>query len=433
MQHIRIFLFLVASIFATVAVSQTRIRTVHEAKKGETLSSISQQYGVSVEALAGANPEISSQPDKKIKRGYLINIPESVAAVVATRDTFCVAVVLPFTAEGKEGERSIEYYRGLLMAAEKERETGRCLKFVAIDEPGVKQGVAEVVTQLTQITPNVVVGPLYPSHFQAVSTYANAYRVKNIIPFSSKVKQVETNPYVYLLNTPEALQHSNSFELFHSKFSGSRVIVIRTTDSSESHLVNYWMDQMLKGAYEVQTLPESFTPSDLQQAMSAQKRNVVIVDGSNQNVVLGVVQKLQNFQTSYGQYKFSVVGHGAWQQFSMEYSELLSALDTYILATDFYNAYSKAVIDFEEQYFNWFKEYPLLLHPRMGELGYDTGLYIFSANEQNSLVNQQGKTIDYLQSKLKFKRLGIGGYTNTSMMFIHYTPNHKVELIELQK
>ena len=175
MQHIRIFLFLVASIFATVAVSQTRIRTVHEAKKGETLSSISQQYGVSVEALAGANPEISSQPDKKIKRGYLINIPESVAAVVATRDTFCVAVVLPFTAEGKEGERSIEYYRGLLMAAEKERETGRCLKFVAIDEPGVKQGVAEVVTQLTQITPNVVVGPLYPSHFQAVSTYANAW------------------------------------------------------------------------------------------------------------------------------------------------------------------------------------------------------------------------------------------------------------------
>jgi hypothetical protein len=160
---------------------------------------------------------------------------------------------------------------------------------------------------------------------------------------------------------------------------------------------------------------------------------VVIVDGSNQNVVLGVAQKLQNFQTSYGQYKFSVVGHGAWQQFSMEYSELLSALDTYILATDFYNAYSKAVIDFEEQYFNWFKEYPLLLHPRMGELGYDTGLYIFSANEQNSLVNQQGKTIDYLQSKLKFKRLGIGGYTNTSMMFIHYTPNHKVELIELQK
>ena len=433
MQYFRTFLFILTFFLATVAVCQTRIRTVHETQKGETLNSLSQQYGVSVEALVSVNPEISSQPDKKIKRGFLINIPEGKNAVVAECDTLCIAVVLPFTAEGKEGSRSVEYYRGLLMAADKERESGRSLKFVAIDEPGVKAGVAEVIEQLTSTSPNVIVGPLYPTHFQAIATFANAYRVKNVIPFSSKVKQVETNPYIYLINTPVDLVQSNSFELFHSKFRGSRVVVVRTTDASESNLVNSWMDNMLKDAYEVQTLPEAFTSAELQQAMSRDKRNVVVIDGSNQQVVLGVVQKLYDFQKANANYRISVVGHSAWQQFSMEYSELLSTLDTYVLTPDFYNAYSKQVIDFEDKYFSSFKEYPLLLHPRMGELGYDTGVFLFNCNEKNTLLDQQGRPIDYLQTKLNFKRLGNGGYVNTSLMFIHYTPDHKVELIELKK
>lgn len=423
-----ILLFALCGVFAH---AQVRIGSVHEVEKGETLYSLSRRYGVTVEALLSVNPEISSQPNKKIKRGYLINIPETAPVQVA--DTFKLAIVLPFSAEGKEGERSIEYYRGLLMAADAERENGRCVSIVAIDEPPVKESMTDVVNALTNTQIDALVGPLYPTHFPSITTFANAYRVKNIIPFSSKVKQVETNRYVYLLNTPQEQLNKSSFELFHSQFAGSRCVVVRTVDSSESSLVNYWMDKMLTQQYELQSLSQTFSDQELQQALVTGKQNVLIIDGSNQQAVIGVLQRIQEFKKNHPGYQLAVIGHNAWQEFSMEYSELLGTLNTYLVAQDFYNAYSKAVINFEDKYFNWFKTYPLMLHPRMGELGYDTGLYLFKSSEANSLVDQQGKKVDYLQSNLKFQQLGNGGCVNSNLMFIHFTPSNKVELIEIKK
>ena len=422
MQYLRIIILIIGAFCAAMATSQTRIRLVHEVEKGETLNSIAQRYKVEVDAVVALNPDIPANPDKKLKRGYLINIPEAKAAV--SRDTFKLAVVLPLSAEGKEGERSVEYYRGLLMAVDAERQKGRCFSVTAIDEPGVKEGMTDAIAALTVAAPHAIVGPLYPTHFQALATYANAYRVKTVIPFSSKVSQVENNPYLYLLNTPQQMVQPNSFELFKSRFSGCRCVVVRTVDASEATLVNYWVDNMLRGGYEVQTLAQAFTNEQLAQALSKERRNVFVIDGSNAQAVVNILQRIYDFTKTAPGYKISVVGHNAWQQFTMEHSELLSQLDTYVLAHDFYNAYSKSVIDFEERYFSWFKEYPLLLHPRMGELGYDTGCFLFA---------QQAKPT-YLQTNFNFKQVAPqGGYANTSLMFVHFTPDNKVELIELKK
>lgn len=422
MQYLRILILIFGALYANFVTSQTRIRLVHEVEKGETLNSISQRYNVPVAEVVALNPDVSSNPEKKLKRGYLINIPESKKEQAVPRDTFKLAVVLPFSAEGKEGERSVEYYRGLLMAIDTERQKGRCFSVTAIDEPSVKEGMTDAIATLTADVPHAIVGPLYPTHFQALATFANAYRVKTVIPFSSKVKQVETNPYLYLLNTPQDIVQQNSFELFNSRFSGYRCVVVRTIDASESTLVNYWMDCMLRRGYEVQTLAQSFTNDQLAQSLSKERRNVFVVDGSNAQAVISILQRIYEFTQTHPGYKIAVVGHNAWQQFTMEHSELLSQLDTYVLAHDFYNAYSKSVIEFEEQYFSWFKEYPLLLHPRMGELGYDTGRYL--------LIKQVKPT--YLQTNFNFKQVTpTGGYVNTSLMFVHFTPNNKVELIEL--
>ena len=432
--YIRIVFLLLMVTYASMGIAQKRVVAVHEVKKGETLYSLSKQYGVTIEALTAVNPDISKQPDKKLKSGYLINIPQNEKTVAPSVDTLKLAVVLPFSAEGKEGKRSVEFYRGLLMAMDKERECGACMSVMAIDEPQVKEELANVIATLNSYEGlDAVIGPLYPTHFQELSDFCKASEVENIVPFSSKVKQVETNPYIYLLNTPQDIVEKNSFELFESRFEGSRCVVIRTVDGSEATIVNSWIDKLLMRQYEVQTLSASFTVQDLQQAMSQSKSNVIILDGSNQQEVLNILQRINKFRESNGQYKFAVVGHNAWQQFSMEYNELLSALDTYLLAGDFYNAYNLSVIEFEDKYYNWFKEYPMILHPRMGELGYDTALFILNFNKEQSGVDIQWNKLDYLQTRFNFTQIGNGGCANTTLMFVRFTPNNKVELIELKK
>ena len=434
--YIRTVFLLLMFACATLSVAQKRVVAVHEVKKGETLYSLSKQYGVTLEDLTAVNPDISKNPDKKLKSGYLINIPqnENDKTEVTTEDTFKLAVVLPFSAEGKEGKRSIEFYRGLLMAMDKERERGACVSVMAIEEPQVKEGVTNVTTTLSTCDGlDAVVGPLYPTHFQEISDFCKTHQLENVIPFSSKVKQVEANPYIYLLNTPQNIVEQNSFDLFESKFEDRRCVVIRTIDGAEAPLVNSWIEKMLMRQYEVQTLSASFTVQDLQQALSLTKSNVIIFDGSNQQESLNILQRINKFREVNGRYKFAVVGHNAWQQFSMEYNELLSTLDTYLLAGDFYNAYNHSVIEFEDNYYKWFKEYPMMLHPRMGELGYDTGLFVLNFHKYQSGADIQWNKVGYLQTKFNFTQVGSGGYANTTLMFVRYTPNNKVELIELKK
>ena len=432
MQLIRPILLILLTFFTSTVIAQNVIRTVHEAKKGETLNSLSEYYSVTVDALLSVNPEMSSNPKKKIKRGYLVNIPERIFGdySVVSKDTFCLAVVLPLSASGKEGERCLEYYRGLLMAVDKVRQNGRCIKVVAIDEPGVKKGISEVVSKLNNLNPDAIVGPLYPSHFQPISAVSQSKNIQTIVPFSSKVKEVETNPNLYLLNTPLSVVQEVSYSLFCSKFRGRRCVIIRTNDASDADVVNYWVNRLWQQNYEVHTLSQGFSRQELMSALSISKPNVIILDGSNKDDVLTILNKVHEYTNGGKNNRISVVGHNAWQLFSMEYDELFCTLDTYVLAQDYYNAHSKQVIDFEEKYYEWFKKYPLMLHPRMGELGYDTGLYLFTASEGDAQVDHKGKRIEYLQSNLKFKKLVNGGYVNSSVIFLHFDSSNIPDIVE---
>lgn len=430
MLNLRLITIVILLLGFTSANAQLRIQKVHETLKGETLSSIANLYDVPIEDLTKVNPDISSNPNKKFKSGYLINIPVKAGTISEITDTLSVAVVLPFTSDGKEGKRCIEFYRGLLMSCDTERQNGRCLKVIGFEEPVANQDITEVIAQLSEVTPDVIIGPLYPSHFSPISVYAKNNKVKNLIPFSSKVQDSDISPYTYILNTPENLVVENGYKLFRSVFNQCRCIVVPTEDASEKNLINSLLAKVITDGDMVVTLSQDFSFENYMEALDKNTTNVLLFDGDNQQQVLKILRKINEFNKQLVGYNIAVVGHNAWQQFSMEYNDLLCSLNTHILAQDFYNAYSKDVIDFEDQYFSWFKEYPLQLHPRMGELGYDIGIYLFSTDPQGQNLSENKL---YLQTKFTFEKGVNEESINTHLMFIRYAPNYKLELIELKQ
>ena len=66
----------------------------------------------------------------------------------------------------------------------------------------------------------------------------------------------------------------------------------------------------------------------------------------------------------------------------------------------------------------------------MGELGYDTGIYLFSTTSQGQNL---GKVKPYLQTKFHFEKGANEESVNTHLMFIRFAPNYKLELIEFKK
>ena len=419
---------------------QSTIRLVHEVQKGETLYSLSKKYNVTIDEILGVNPELSHRKNAKVKHGYLLNIPHTSKATqpsnsINAKDTFNLAVILPFTSNNTISERVVEYYRGILLATHAAKSAGYSVEVSAFDEPSQKESIIPLLNEVSQSKFDFIVGPLYPTHFNDVCAFAHDNKQRTIIPFSSKVSNASSNPFVYLLNTPGTMANRKVAQLFDATFKPARIIIVRTKKSDKQELIEHLTHHFISNKYEVQTLPSTIFTEDIKRVVTTERQNVFIFDGSDWNSSFKLLQTIANFKSSQPLYRISVVGHNEWQNYAMDNSDILHDANTYILASDFYNAYEKAVIDFEETYKKWFKTYPIIYLPRMGELGYDSGLFMFNAlalygkDFENQEVNA-----NYLQTKFNFERISNnGGYANTNMMFIHYSQNQKVECIELKK
>ena len=71
----KIFTIMLAMMFSVTVMAQTQpYREMHKVKKKETLFGIAQKYGITVDELTKANPEMQ-MPDYKLKKGDYIYIP----------------------------------------------------------------------------------------------------------------------------------------------------------------------------------------------------------------------------------------------------------------------------------------------------------------------------------------------------------------------
>ena len=102
----------------------TNWQAIHEVKKKETVFGIAQNYGITMEQLRVANPQLL-QPGYQLKKGEKLYIPFA-AKPLATgpQETIGIAsrpirlgVMLPLHDVNGDGRRMVEYYRGVLISS----------------------------------------------------------------------------------------------------------------------------------------------------------------------------------------------------------------------------------------------------------------------------------------------------------------------------
>ncbi|MBR6262789.1 MAG: LysM peptidoglycan-binding domain-containing protein, partial [Prevotella sp.] len=135
MKLIKCFFILVLLITCTASYSQsTNIRTQHKVEKNESVFGIAKKYGVTLEELIDANPKMK-QPGYELNRGTMLSIPygknqtppssskDNTAKPATTQVTgkkeVKVGVMLPLHDNDGDGRRMVEYYRGLLLGADR--------------------------------------------------------------------------------------------------------------------------------------------------------------------------------------------------------------------------------------------------------------------------------------------------------------------------
>ena len=135
-------LLLIALLFAglgAMAQGGKKWREMHKVKKSETIYGIARDYGLTVDELVKANPDMGV-PGYTLKKGDYIFIPypssqPSQAAPKAQASALKVGVLLPLHNVDGDGRRMVEYYRGMLMACEDLKKEGRSIDIQAWNVP----------------------------------------------------------------------------------------------------------------------------------------------------------------------------------------------------------------------------------------------------------------------------------------------------------
>lgn len=404
----------------------------YKVKRKDTAYSLAKANNITVEDLMEANPAMRSD-GYKLKKGTTIRIPVKTYPTQQQYkglSTIRVAIVLPFSGSGVENVRSVEFYRGLLMGISELKKAGKNVIVSAWEEPAADKGIAQLLGEVTAQNPDVIIGPLYPGHFNDVTSLASKKR-KVAIPFFSNVPQVGHKENVFVVNTPAGYEKELMTGLFTQTFGKNRQIVfLSTKEGGKKDFCTALESQLVNMNYNICHTAITSTASEIKALLGnpAKGAFLLVPDDDSETTLKQLFDTSKQLRTLMPGCEVSIAGYENWIALSEKgLKQQMHEADTYVFTPNYYFPYTSAALSFDTLYKKWFKTTLLDSKPRMAPLGYDFarvflgGLaaygydYGTQAPAPQSVASQAK-----LQTDLRFARVKGGGFVSRSMWLVHF-------------
>ena len=260
---------------------------IHEVKPKETLSALSRQYGVRIDDIREANPEITggliigqqvriprskitlAQPDKPIQeanpdQGTTIsdgrspgdeqNKPCRTKAFIHKNDLFDLAILLPLNVEQNDNLpfsdtldpdyfRFYEFLEGTYMALDSLRQAGLNLSLSVFDTERNPETIRKIIKsgQLSQV--DLIIGPVFRSELEVVAPFANSRQIPLVNPLSS-YDLSHGNRFVFQARLNPDLQISEAINYLASQYSSNMVIVGRMAEKNQPDFQRFYQQMV---------------------------------------------------------------------------------------------------------------------------------------------------------------------------------------------
>ncbi|OIP82799.1 MAG: hypothetical protein AUK44_06945 [Porphyromonadaceae bacterium CG2_30_38_12] len=446
--------------------NQKTIMMEHVVEKKQTLFAISRKYNVSQDELKKANPEL----EKGLKTGMVLHIPQSVNTNKATsngkndtenslvtqadkqeisdkkpivsipvlsstptyltrltnkvkpnQQAIKVAILLPLTMENQKNdavnERFQEFYAGFLIAANAAKSKGVSLEIYSYDTEKSEEKMAEVLQQTNLKQVDLIVGPAYSNQISSVSEFALQHKIPTIIPFSSKVPELNSNPYLLQFNPSSDAELDYFFNLLSSKQKSYNLIFMDLSESSYSdygyQFSSNLKEMLLKNAIDFHVLP-SVTEQNIATTtyFEKDKINVVIFNTEKFSGIFPYIAYLNNKSS-----EFEIV---LYEQYSWKNQNTTRKFKSLSVAPFKANLNDSEYLNYTQLFQKYFDWKVSTTNPRYDVLGYDLGNYFIA------MLYQYGGQFDWgknklplasgVQSYLKFERYNaLGGFVNKQL------------------
>lgn len=445
MKRITIFLILLAALFFCVEAYPQQVRTndLHKVKRSETIFGIARKYGLTVDELIKANPEMNT-PGYELKKGDYIVIPapakakttESASAQTQSsakgKYSVKVGVVLPLHNVDGDGRRMTEYYRGLLMACDDLKRNGLNIAICAYNSPN-DGDIYQVLAMKDLAKCDVIFGPLYTKQVKPLAEFARDNGIKLVIPFSITGNDVQTNPNIFQVYQPAERFNSEVIKQFTTRFANYHVVVIDCNDkTSDKGIFTFGLRKKLEEKSISCSVTNLNSSDDMfAKAFSDTKPNMVILNTGRSPELNQALSKLDALQAVKPAAAISMFGYTEWLMYVKYDQAKFCHYDTYIPTTAFYNSYAAKTKTFESRYNASFKSGMMDYLPRFALTGYDHGMFFLQgiASKGKKFTGaERGSNV--LQTPLQFVQAAKdSGFQNNSIMFVHYNRNNNVSIV----
>lgn len=361
-------------------------------------------------------------------RKMLLAAATQLAVLIATAQ-ISVGVFLPFKQKGALADRSVEYYRGLLMAIDSLSHDGTSFKVTAAD----CGTTAADMKALLDETKNGVFDIVFCSSNQEQLSVVNEYSIKNgtkfTMPFGGRYDEWVSNPNFYALKVTQTDYTPKAYKLLSDAFRNKTFYVVFAGKNKEICPFAKYLTKYVKG---VKTLSLADKEKKVAEAVADEKAVIVaaMYDTQTQNTLLNFIQQIPNRQAA-------LVGYSSWYEKAQGTDEVkaLSNCNTYLILNNFQRQNLPRTKKFLTQYEDNFNIKPVNELFSFPMWGFDTGYYLLKGltRHKKDFYDQPLYSAP-LQSALRFEpRASKQGLINTSCLLLHFKLDNTQELIEIKE
>jgi hypothetical protein len=462
-RYFMLFVMLFITVGIVSAQESESIRGLHKVKRKETIFGISRMYDLTIDELLNANPEMK-EPGYELKKGTELRIPFPSNAVKTTQSVqtepavqqnqtantsqiasakksddltkrpIRLGVMLPLHDINGDGKRMVEYYRGILMACDSLKSLGISVDVYAwnASEDG---DIHQIMDKKEAQNCDIIFGPLYSKQMEAMSFFVDRHDIQLVIPFSINAPQLTTNRHIFQVWQSPNDQNEAVITQFLNRFKDYHPVFIDCNDSTSTKGV---FTASLRRQLDQRNIKYSLTnlrsgEENFAKAFSRTQPNVVILN-SSRSPELGVAfSKINGLKAVNPELDMTMFGYTEWLMYTRTHLENFYKYNAFIPSVFYYNPLSTATQRLQQKYrWNFHADMQNTL-PRFAITGFDHAyFFIRGLHKYGKTFNGAAGMFGYppVQTPLEFERYGNGGLRNKAMLFVHYTPEHRVETIK---
>lgn len=421
---------------------------MHQVRKGETWTSIALKYGISEQALRQSNPDAKVKKGKP-KKGILLTIPQACAPETTIEEPTAtpikthiqnlnIGVLLPLEENSERGNKMIEFYQGLLMAADSVRKDGTNIRIHALHTGSTTASMQQLLNahQTELANTQIIFGPVDGTQIEPLSHFCRQNNIRLVLPFANNYS-ISNQPLTY---TATASSNISSSE--------AAALVIRSMGKKANYIVLNTNEPDTRGSLFTGKLKEQLADQDIatrilnidgddfafESAFNQTQVNCIVPDNTSIKSLNILCAKLKDFTEAHPQYRLRLLGYPEWITYTGTLLNSFFQFDTYAFCTYYSHPLSTNTVSFDRAFTSNFGHPMQVSFPRYAMMGFDMGFYFMHGlatlgdtfeSKQNEIEQQPA------QHTFRFVQDTEGsGRTNHFVQLVHYSPDQKITLVQ---